>query len=104
MMRQPAAVVLVLGVVAVLSPIPPFPAATDKPVYEQMSREWIIPDCPDLQCFRVLVPMTLGFIPIGSDYLKWRAFAVLCQIVAAVLMGRWVGMIGASPRASLLTK
>ncbi|MDO8680106.1 MAG: hypothetical protein Q7R30_16400 [Acidobacteriota bacterium] len=94
----PLAVVLVLGLVATLSPIPKF--LTDKDVYEQMSREWVIPNCDDLQCFRVLVPITLGFIPIGSGYLKWRAYAVVCEAVAAVLMGRWVRMLGASHRAS----
>jgi len=104
MMRQPAAfvtpaaIVLVLGLVAALSPIPAF--LTDKDVYEQMSREWVIPNCDDLQCFRVLVPMALGVIPFGAGYLKWRAYAVVCEALAAVLMGRWVQMLGASPRAA----
>jgi hypothetical protein len=95
----PIAVLLVLGLVAALSPIPSF--RTDQPIYEQMSREWIIPNCDDLQCFRVLVPFTLGLIPIGAGYLKWRAYAVVCEATAAVLMGRWVRMLGASHRASL---
>ena len=95
----PVAVVLVLGLVAALSPVPKF--LTDKDTYEQMSREWVIPNCDDLQCFRVLVPITLGFIPIGAGYLKWRTFAVVCEAAAAVLMGRWVRMLGASHHASL---
>ena len=95
----PIAVLLVLGAVAAFSPIPSF--RTDKPIYEQMSREWIIPNCDDLQCFRALVPITLGLIPIGAGYLKWRAYAVVCEAIAAVLMGRWVRMLGASHHASL---
>jgi hypothetical protein len=94
----PVAVALVLALVAALAPMPAF--LTDKDVYEQMSREWVIQNCDDLQCFRVLVPITLGLIPIGSGYVKWRAYAVLCETVAAVLMGRWVRMLGASPRTS----
>ncbi len=88
-----------LGAVAFLSPIPTF--LTDKDVYEQMSREWVIQDCDDLQCFRILVPWTLGLIPGGAGYLKWRAYAVVCEALAAVLMGRWVRMLGAGPRAAL---
>ena len=93
------AVAVVLIPIAAASPIRA--NMSDKDIYEQISRDWIIPNCPDLQCFRVLVPITLGFIPIGSGYLKWRAYAVVCEAVAAVLMGRWVRMLGASHRASL---
>jgi hypothetical protein len=94
-----ALIAAALAGVAALSPIPAF--LTDKDVYEQMSREWIIQNCDDLQCFRVLVPMTLGLIPVGAGYLKWRVYAVACEALAAVLMGQWVRMLGASPRASL---
>ena len=87
-----------VGAVAALAPLPGF--LTDKDVYEQMSRQWIIQDCDDLQCFRVLVPMTLGLLP-GAGYLKWRAYAVICEALAAVLMGRWAQMLGAGPRTVL---
>ena len=63
-----------LGLVAFLAPLPPFP--TDKDIYESVSREGMIPGCFDLQCFRVVVPWTLGQLP-GDGYPKWRAFAVI---------------------------
>ena len=87
-----------LGLVAFLAPLPPFP--TDKDIYESVSREGMIPGCFDLQCFRVVVPWTLGQLP-GDGYPKWRAFAVICQALAALLMGRWVSRLGANDRSAL---
>ena len=89
---------LVLGAIAAASPMRAH--MSDKDIYESLEREWIIPYCRDLQCFRVLVPIALGLIPLGAGYLKWRIYAVVCEALAAVLMGRWVRMLGASSRAS----
>ena len=86
----------VLALVAFLAPLPTF--VTDKDIYERMSRQWMIPNCDDLQCFRVVVPWTLGLLP-GDGYIKWRTYAVVCQALAALLMGVWVKKLGAGERA-----
>ena len=94
----PLMVAGVLGMIAAAAPFPSF--LTDKDIYEKLGRELIIAQCDDLQCFRVLVPWTLGLIP-GGGYLKWRLYALLCETGAAILMGWWVVRLGASPRAAL---
>lgn len=92
--------VLVAGVLAIVAALVPSPWwATDKDVYERMSRDWFIPGCNDFHCFRPLVSMVLGLVP-GSGALEWKAYAVACEAGAAVLMGIWVSRLGASARAS----
>ncbi|MEO8679338.1 MAG: hypothetical protein ABI665_09850 [Vicinamibacterales bacterium] len=86
-----------LAVVAFAAPAPWWP--TDRDVYERMSREWFIPGCNDFHCFRLFVPVVLGLFP-GAALIKWKAYAVLCEAGAAVLMGKWVSKCGASPRAA----
>lgn len=90
-------VLTVLGTVASLTPSPWW--ATDRDVYERMSREWFIPGCNDFHCFRPLVPVVLGLLP-AAGILKWKAYAVVCEAAAAVMMGLWVSRMGASTRAS----
>ena len=89
---------LALMLVAWLAPTPDF--LTDRPIYEQMSRQWFIPNCDDLQCFRVGVPWMLGLFP-GDGYLKWRLYAIVCQALAGLLMAQWVKQHGASERAQM---
>ncbi|MGH9384938.1 MAG: hypothetical protein ACRD2N_11690 [Vicinamibacterales bacterium] len=86
-----------LSVVAWLSPMPSH--LTDADVYTQMSRDWFIPGCDDLQCFRVLVPWMLGLLP-GPLLLKWKGFAVLCEAGAGLAMGAWALRTGASARSA----
>ena len=77
-------VTAVLSAVAALAPAPWW--ATDRHVYERMSREWFIPGCNDFHCFRPFVSIVLGFLP-GTALIKWKAYAVVCEAGAAILMG-----------------
>ena len=51
--------VVALAVIAYLSPEPD--RVTDRPVYEATAQHFVVPDCADLHCFRVLMPWVLGF-------------------------------------------
>jgi hypothetical protein len=87
--------VAVLGVIAWATPLPTW--VTDQGAYERMTREWLIPGCGDYHCFRVLVPWMLRLVP-GPDWLKWKAYAVVCEALAATAMGRWVVALGFTPQ------
>jgi hypothetical protein len=89
----------VLGVIAALTPSPWW--ATDKDLYLRLSREWIIPGCSDIHCFRPLVSMVVGLLP-GPASIRWPAYAVIAEAGAAVLMGVWVSRLGASARTSTM--
>jgi hypothetical protein len=78
-----AALLVVLGALAWLSPLPD--RVTDREIYENTATYRIVPDCTDLHCFRVLVAWTLGALP-GPSTLKWRAYAVVCNAAAAVMV------------------
>lgn len=75
------AFVVALGVIAYLSPAPD--RATDRPVYERTAEEFVVTDCADLHCFRVLMPWVLGSLP-GPSLPKWKAYAVLANATAAI--------------------
>jgi len=45
--------------------------------------EYIVTDCADLHCFRVLMPWVLGAMP-GPSLPKWKAYAVLANATAAL--------------------
>jgi hypothetical protein len=72
-----------LGVIAYLAPEPA--QLTDRAIYERTAREFIIPDCADLHCFRVLVPAVIGSLP-GPSLPKWKAYAVAANAAAAILV------------------
>ena len=74
-----------LGVIAWASPEPD--RVTDRGLYEASAAQVIVPDCSDLQCFRVLVPWVLGRLP-GPSVLRWKAYAMLANAGSAV--GVWV--------------
>ena len=78
-----AALLLVLGTVARLSPLPD--RVTDRDIYERTATSRIVIDCNDLHCFRALVAWTLGALP-GDSTLKWRSYAVVCNAAAAVMV------------------
>jgi hypothetical protein len=84
-----------LAVVAALTPAPWY--ATDRGAYETIGRQWIVPDCSDLQCFRVLVAWTLEHLP-GPSLFKWKAYAVLANAGAAVALGQLCAALGLSRR------
>lgn len=75
------AVAAALGVIAYLSPPPD--RVTDQPVYERTAAEFVVADCADLHCFRVLMPWLLGPLP-GSSVAKWKIYAVLANATAAM--------------------
>jgi hypothetical protein len=72
-----------LLVIARLSPLPE--RVTDQGIYEASTEQLIVPDCGDLQCFRVLVPWTLHLFP-GSARWRWKAYAALCNTAAAAAL------------------
>ena len=78
-----AALVIVLGAIARLSPLPD--RVTDRDIYERTAEYRVVPDCTDLHCFRVLVAWTLGALP-GPSTLKWRSYAVVANAAAAVMV------------------
>ena len=92
-----AGLVLVLGTLAWLSPLPD--RVTDRDVYEATAARGIVPDCTDLHCFRVLVAWALGRLP-GPSTLKWRSFAVVCNAAAALMVLQLCLTLGLSPRAA----
>ena len=75
------AFVAALAAIAYLSPQPD--RITDRAIYERTAEEFVVPDCADLHCFRVLMPWLLGAAP-GSTMVKWKAYAVLANATAAI--------------------
>ena len=89
--------VVLLGAVAALAPKPRF--LTDEFVYEATARDVVVPDCSDLQCFRVLVPWVLGRLP-GPPLFKWKAYAVVTTAGAAITLFHFCLVMGLTPRAA----
>ena len=92
-----AALVIVLGSIAVLSPLPD--RVTDRDIYERTAAYRVVPDCTDLHCFRVLVAWTLGTLP-GPSIVKWRSYAVVCNAAAALMVLQLCITFGMSERAA----
>jgi hypothetical protein len=92
-----AALVIVLGTLAWLSPLPD--RVTDRGIYEATAARRIVPDCTDLHCFRVLVAWTLGELP-GPSALKWRSYAVVSNVAAALMVLQLCLTFGLSARAA----
>jgi hypothetical protein len=88
---------VLLALVAMVSPLPWWP--TDRDVYERMGRDWVIPNCNDIHCFRPMVSLILGRLP-GPSLVVWKSYAVLCQVGAGVSMAYWVRRQGAAPHAA----
>jgi hypothetical protein len=90
---------VVLGAIAWASPDPN--RVTDRGTYEASAALVIVPDCSDLQCFRVLVPWVLGRLP-GGSVLRWKAYAVVANTAAA--LGVWTLCLafGFSARAAAI--
>jgi hypothetical protein len=94
-----ALVVMVLAVIASVAPAPS--RQTDRDIYEATANQFIVPDCSDLHCFRVLVAWTLGVVP-GPSAAKWKAFAVIANATGAIGVLALGLAWGLSLRASLL--
>lgn len=93
------------GLVVVLSMIawaaPPPSDTSDRNIYEEMSVKVIVPGCDLLHCFRVLVPWTLGRIP-GPSLVKWKAYAAVCNGMAAMAVFLLCQAWGFTHRAAFL--
>lgn len=92
------AIAVVLGCVAAAAPAPSY--ATDRGTYETIGRQWILPDCGDLHCFRMLVAWILEQLP-GPSLLKWKAYAVVANAAAAMALARLCGTLGLSRPAAI---
>jgi hypothetical protein len=99
-MKLFAALAAALIVVAFLAPEPR--RVTDRDVYEATAARWIVPDCTDLHCFRVLVAWTLGVLP-GPSGVKWKAYAALANAGAATAVAALCAAIGLPPSVALLS-
>jgi hypothetical protein len=88
---------VLLSVLAVATPTPIWP--TDKDFYLRIGREFLIPGCSDIHCFRVLVPWVIERLP-GTSIVWWKAYAVACETAAAVIMGMMVVRMGATARVA----
>lgn len=93
---QALALIVVLGVVAAIAPAP---GSTDRGFYQYMGRELVVRDCADIHCFRPLVAGVLEHLP-GPSLLKWKAYAVLANAIAALALGRFCLLLGLSASAS----
>jgi hypothetical protein len=90
---------LVLLAIARLSPSPG--RITDQGIYEASADQRIVPDCSDLQCFRILVPWTLGLFP-GPSVWRWKIYAALCNAAAAAALLPLSLSFGLGRRAAIL--
>jgi hypothetical protein len=91
------AIVAVLGAIAAIAPAP---ASSDRGIYERVGRELLIRDCADGHCFRPLVAGVLEHLP-GASLVKWKAYAVIANAVAAVAVGQFCLLLGILPAAAL---
>jgi hypothetical protein len=92
-----AVLAVVLATIAWMSPSPD--RVTDRGLYEMTAAQVIVPDCSDLQCFRVLVPWVLGRLP-GPSAFRWKAYAALSNAAAAVTVFGLCLTFGLSRRAA----
>jgi hypothetical protein len=100
--RASVAAIGVVGALAAIAWISPDPGrVTDRATYEASAALMIVPDCSDLQCFRVLVPWVLGRLP-GSSILRWKAYAVAANAAAAAGVWALCLTFGCSRRAAVL--
>jgi hypothetical protein len=95
-----AIIFVLLVAVAFLAPEPDRP--TDRSVYEATATHFIVPDCTDLHCFRVLVPWVLGALPGASDA-KWKTYAALSNAGAAVVLGELCRTVGLSGQIAAMS-
>ena len=95
-----AALAMALTIVAIQAPQPD--RTTDRGVYEATARQGIVVDCNDLHCFRVLVPWLIGRLP-GPSAVRWRAYAVAGNVLAALALFQLCLTLGLSRRAAWLS-
>lgn len=94
-----AAVAITLALVSAVAPTPD--RVTDRDTYEATAANLVVPDCSDLQCFRVLVPWVLGRIP-GPSVVKWKLYAVAANAGASFAIFDLCLIFGLSRRGARL--
>lgn len=75
------------------------PSSSDSDVYQAIGRHFVVLDCHDVHCSRVLVASILEHLP-GPSLLKWKAYAVIAVAAAALTIGRLCLVLGLSSRAA----
>jgi hypothetical protein len=91
------ALVVALGIVAAAAPKPWF--LTDESIYEGTAQQFVVADCSDLQCFRLLASWIVGRLP-GAPMVRWKAFSVVATAGGALALERFCLAAGLSLRAS----
>lgn len=100
--RGAALAVAMLAALVAIAWISPDPnRVTDRGTYEASAAQVFVPDCSDLQCFRVLVPWVLGRLP-GPSIVRWKAYAVAANAAAAAGVWLLCLTLGFSRRAAVL--
>ena len=74
---------------------------TDRKTYEATAERFIVPDCADLHCSRVLVPWTLGLLP-GASLVKWKTYAAVANALASLAVFALAQAWGLSSRGALM--
>jgi hypothetical protein len=92
-----AVLAVLLGVVAAVSPKPWF--VTDESVFEATARQFVVDDCSDLQCSRVLASWIVGRLP-GAPVVRWKVYAVVSTAAAALALGSLCLAAGLTARAA----
>ena len=70
-----------LAVIAALAPSPWY--ITERDIFQQLGREFVVRDCSSLHCTRFLMSWILEQLP-GPSLLKWKVYAVAGGTIAAV--------------------
>jgi hypothetical protein len=94
-----AVLAVLLGVVAAVSPKPKPLFVTDEDLFENTARRFIVADCSDLQCSRLLASWIVGRLP-GQPVVRWKVYAVVSIAAAAVALGSLCLAAGLSLRAA----
>jgi len=89
------AVLAVVGFIASRTTLP------DNRFYIRAAEQMITPGCAEIHCFRVLVPWTLGFIPVNWLF-KWKTYAVVCNAAAGLAVFDLALFFGLNRRASIV--
>jgi hypothetical protein len=91
-----------LGVLTIVARLSPAPYPTDQLMMERVGRGVLVPGCADLNCFRILVPAAVEALP-GDAMVRWRAYAVIANALAAIAAARLALELGLSSSAATWT-
>ena len=93
-----AALLVVLTGVAALAPEPWY--RTDREQYQRLGQDVLQQDCSSLHCSRALLAAIIERLP-GPSILKWKAFAVIGNTVAAAAVAILSIQLGLPPTAAV---